>query len=93
MDLDSSEAVRDGRSEFVSTIGSDGLVGDQVAGSSELELGDVVLELLDDDLLGGGRSSEGLVLRGSFFFVIVFGVTHDSNELLQVLDFLGHLYC
>ena len=52
------------------------LEGEQVSGCSQLELCDAVsLVLLDSDLLSAGQA---LLLS-----------THDLDELLQILDFLG----
>ena len=52
------------------------LEGEEVAGGSQLELCDAVsLVLLDGDLLSAGQ--------------VLLLSTHDLNELLQVLDFLG----
>ena len=62
--------------DLVSLVLVINLQGEEVLGSSELELGDtVLLVLLDCDLLSTG---EVLLLS-----------SHDLDELLQVFNFLG----
>ena len=52
------------------------LEGEQVPGSSELELGGGALSvLLDGDSVGGGQ--------------VLLLASHDLDELLEVFDFLG----
>ncbi len=70
------ESGRDGLHDLLSLDLVVDLEGEQVSGSSKLELCDAVsLVLLDSDLLSAG---EALLLS-----------THDLDELLQILDFLG----
>ena len=95
VDLDTQEVVGDGRSELLGAISTNSLVGDQVTGSSQLELGHVVLQLLDDDLASGGRGLKLLLIGGGLLgvlaLIIALGVAHDSNKLLQYLDFFRHV--
>ncbi len=70
------EGGRDGLHDFLSLDLVVDLKGEQVSGGSQLELCDAVsLVLLDSDLLSAGQA---LLLS-----------THDLDELLQILDFLG----
>lgn len=75
-DLDSRKVDGDRLLELLNTVGTISNKSDQLLGGSQLELGDVVLVLLDDNLLNLGV--EGLLLADNL------------QKSLQILDFLRH---